>query len=212
MSPTMSARRWISRLALVVAVPTLTATATVVIRRANASRDASDTHYVPRPRLPEGSQVVMLYFGKARCAWSNRPEMPETIEAIKVGLSRRAYANGWSFTAIGVALDWSPRLGLKHLAKFGEFDELATGNSWVNSLAQKYFWGEMAGPASTPEVVVVTRDVARLGKGGIEAGYAASEERLLARKVGVFELRKWVADGLVLPAFGRGSTDSAAAP
>jgi hypothetical protein len=149
--------------------------------------------------VANGEQLVLIYFGKAHCAWSNRPEMPELIETAKLHLATLAAAKGWSFEAMGVALDWSPTDGLAHLSKFGSFDEVAAGFNWANASALRYFADRIPEPTATPQILVLRRTLLKPDFSAGAFTYRAVNERLVLRKVGVFEIHQWVKNDLPVP-------------
>lgn len=154
--------------------------------------------YEPDGGSTAGPQIVMVYFGSSGCAYSNDPALPEQVEAAKVELRQRAAEVGASFSAIGVAVDASVEDGLDHLAGFGLFDEVIVGNRWVNHGALVYAWGELAGRTGTPSIIVAKRVVqvpARDTTSSGEGTYDVSEHQLLARKLGLVEIRRWADNG-----------------
>jgi len=155
--------------------------------------------YSPRHATVAGPQLVMIYFGSAHCGWSNDRAIPGLVERIELTALQRADSLGWSFEAIGVAVDWVPREGLEHLRKTGEFDEVAAGANWANALVMKYFGERQPDPVATPQVLVVRRNVVKPTSAEGTFNYSAHNEQVLVRKLGVFELQRWVEDGVPIP-------------
>jgi hypothetical protein len=155
--------------------------------------------------IPEGEQLVVMYFGQSACVWSNKENLPGAINAIKRELREIATERGWSFMSIGTALDWSLEAGLDHLRKFGPFDEISLGYNWANSSAIKYLSEDTAGLPAIPQVVVVRRKIATVDQGDGAVRYVIEEEHVLARKVGAIEINKWVEETVPLPELGAGS-------
>lgn len=152
----------------------------------------SDGHYVPSGTLGPSEQIVLVYVGSSTCAWSNLPELPGLVRAMKTEFQSRARRQGKAFGALGIARDRLAADGLRHLAKFGVFDEIMAGNSWGNTGIQHFLFGdsELAGPAATPQVFVLSRRLA------YPAGSVSVEdERVLLRKTGFESIREWTADG-----------------
>lgn len=150
--------------------------------------------YIPSSSARDGSEVVLIYIGASTCGWSAVPELPDLINRLKLALLEQARAEGKNFSAMGIARDAIAVDGWRHLQKFGRFDEIATGHSWANVGIQRYLFGEIAGPAATPQVLVVERNISS------EYGHISVEdERLLLRKVGVDQISKWTAAGAPLP-------------
>lgn len=154
----------------------------------------------PRTRPPgESHELVLIYFGSAHCAWAKRPELPRVVDSAKRQLARYAASRGLSFTTIGVALDWSPKEGLEHLAQIGEFDEVSAGSSWSNSIALKFFGKAVFGPASTPEIIILERSIGYPNPATGVFNNETTSERFVARYAGMVELRRWTANGAHLP-------------
>ena len=63
---------------------------------------------------------------------------------------------GIGFTSIGIAADWDPIVGIKHLENIGYFDEVISGNFWYNNGIIKYV-GERGNEASTPQIILTFR-------------------------------------------------------
>ncbi len=154
--------------------------------------------YTPRHTAQTGNQLVMVYFGSSNCARSNGKQLQKDVENIKLGLEEKAVRDGWSFMAVGVAVEWSVPDGIDYLRKFGEFDQVSAGYSWANSLAMKYFWTDIPGIAATPQILVLSRSLTVPERGEIGSFYSVEGERIAARKVGTEEMRQWIENGLPL--------------
>ena len=137
----------------------------------------------------------MVYIGSSSCPWSSVPELPETVDRLKLELQAEAEARGWGFSAIGVARDGVVANGLAHLEKFGDFDEIMSGRSWANIGIGKYVYGAMPGPASTPQLIVVERRL-RMDSGTI----SYVEESVLSRANGRLEMETWGNEGVPVKA------------
>ncbi len=70
--------------------------------------------------------------------------------------------------------------------KFGPFDEVMSGRSWANTGVLKYVFEDLPGPAATPQVVLVERML-----NARDRSYSVAEERVLARAVGLEEIKRW---------------------
>jgi hypothetical protein len=160
--------------------------------RAVQARRAPEPRADYRPTLqrPDSVQLLLVYLGKARCSWSNQPQVPGLVEGAKLALQRQARESGYAFATIGIALDWRPELGLTHLAKLGQFDEIASGGSWNNALALRYVWGEFGGEPATPQIVILRREFSP-SAGELSPSVPVVRERLQARKVGLYEIERW---------------------
>lgn len=148
--------------------------------------------YQPVATVP-GEEIVLVYVGSSKCAWSNAEELPRIVDGLKQELLARARRAEKGFTAIGVAQDAVAANGVNHLLRFGEFDEIIAGRGWANTAIQKYVYGDLPGPAGTPQVLVVARTL------GHETGHViVAEERILTRMVGLNEISEWAAAGAPL--------------
>jgi len=162
------------------------------------ARTAND--YAPAHSLSAGTEVAFVFVGSSTCGWSNVPELPDIIKELKRELSRRAEDLGMSFAAVGVARDLVAADGVRHLAKFGDFDEVMSGRGLANSGVLKYVYGEdSAGPGVTPQVVVVERSLD--DKGG---HMALGADRVVARRAGLDQIKQWVRAGAPTPLWGDG--------
>ncbi len=168
----------------------------------------AETRSFERGKILEGGkQLVMIYLGSSSCAWANRDDVRAAVREVKKLLAERAARTERPFVTIGVSLDWSIEDGLTHLTEIGEFDEIAVGNKWVNLAAIRYIWHDVPGPASTPQIIVVERTVLAPESKDVIAVRDVPTEALLARKVGAFEILRWVDNGAALP-FPRVSDES----
>lgn len=100
----------------------------------------------------------MVYIGSSTCGYSNDSSLPKLMDDAKIKLQRMAIRQGWSFSAIGVSVDWIPEQRVDHLGKFGEFDEIITGRKWEGVVAQFYL-KKMPGINGTPQILVLRRQM-----------------------------------------------------
>lgn len=145
--------------------------------------------YRPVAAVP-GEEIALVYVGSSTCAWSNAEELPAMVQGLKQALLARARQAGRGFSSIGIAQDALVSNGVEHLSRFGKFDEIVAGRGWANSGIQKYVYGDLPGPAGTPQVLVVERSLS------YETGHVVvGGERVLARMVGLTEIAEWAAAG-----------------
>ncbi len=148
----------------------------------------------PVAAMETGPELALIYIGSSTCYWSNVDLLPSLLREIKTQLRERAQSTGYYFASIGIARDRNVESGLRHLRKMGPFDEVMTGRGWLNIGVLKYVFEDLPGPAATPQVLVVKRQLYR----ELEATEIRSEE-ILVRKVGVAEIEAWVQQGMPLP-------------
>ena len=152
--------------------------------------------YQPSYTSKTGTQLVLIYVGSSHCAWANDPRLPQLIKQAEITLQSLARSRGWEFKAVGVAVDWKIDDGLSHLRKLGAFDEISAGDNWGNSLAAHYSGTE---PGSTPEILLVARDVIAPNAASGELSHSIADERVLAREIGVGQLQRWSSNGYPVP-------------
>ncbi|HET8701528.1 MAG TPA: hypothetical protein VFL97_07675 [Nitrococcus sp.] len=143
----------------------------------------------------------MIYFGALHCAWSNQPHADRLLESIKLRLSDVALNRGWTFEAVGVALDWNPDDGIAHLRSLGKFDEIATGYNWANGFAIQYFGDRLPGPKATPQILVVRRTLV-VPDFVHTFNFKTAHESIVARANGVVAIRRWMRAGMPLLSSG----------
>lgn len=154
-----------------------------------------DHSYTPRFDARGGPELALVYIGASRCAAANREDLPETIKQLKLLIQEKAETNNRNFVAIGIARDWIVNAGVKHLKKFGTFDEIMTGRNWLNIGTLKYLYEDIPGLAATPQVLVVDRVV-----DGLEApAYSIRNEVLMVRKTGPKRIQQWLEQGAPMP-------------
>ena len=149
-----------------------------------------------------GDQLMLVYIGRASCAWCRHPDTHTHLATIHHRLAALADSAGWEYSAVGIALDRDAEAGLEHLKTFNVFSAVASGGGWVGLFGSRLLWEQFPGTAATPQVVVLRRRVVRDGGGSSEIVFSVEDERLLARKVGLVEIGGWAQKGMVLPRTG----------
>ncbi len=100
---------------------------------------------------------------------------------------------------IGIAKDSVAEQGIRHLRRFGRFDEIMAGRGWRNAGVLRYIYDDFPGPAATPQVLVLRRTLANnVGQ------WEVLKEEVLVRKVGLMEIRNWVNRGATIPQHSSG--------
>lgn len=148
------------------------------------------TDYVPSARRDSGEELLFIVVGSSGCRWSNTPELVQLVRRAREAVREEAETRGAGFATLGVAQDNGAQLGIEHLEKFGPFDELSVGRGWRNSGLLKYVYGAFPGPAVTPQILVMSRDL--VGDGG---QWEIANETQLLRLTGLAEIRSWVQGG-----------------
>lgn len=157
-----------------------------------------EPRYTPSMKTEAGSELAFIYIGSSGCDPSNWEPLYGMVEELKLLARDRAFDNGRSFTAMGIARDWEVEDGIAHLRKFGRFDEIMTGRNWLNAGLLKYVWEDIPGRAATPQIVVVDRRIVDQQMPDAADGLIR-DERLVIRKVGTEEIQKWLQQGAPIP-------------
>lgn len=159
----------------------------VVTLRFLTTSSVARRHDAARGRVNERSdpdtEIIAVYIGSPTCAFSTSPSVRRYVGDITAALRNKTDALGWRFSTVGVAVAHSVDDGLEHLRRTGEFDEVSAGDNWSNEMAVRLLFGGHTGPPATPQVIVLRR----VTHGPVE-GRVVSEDRVLARKVGLIEL------------------------
>ncbi len=163
------------------------------------SHETRTTQYIPTYVPNNGKELVFVYIGSSTCGFSNDESLPALIERVKVELHRKAQAHGLDFSAVGVAIDWHVPHGIKHLEKFGLFNEIMTGENWQGTGARQHFGGSLSGESSTPQVLAYVRSIQGGGVERSDQYYHESDKHLLARKIGLDGISQWAELGLPMP-------------
>lgn len=137
------------------------------------------------------AEIVLVYIGSSTCAPSNSQEARTLVAAARHSVEAQAGKLGVRLRTIGVAKDASVGAGLAHLSRLKPFDEIATGRGWLNLGILRYIRSEFVGAAATPQVVVTFRNLSHVDGGSS----LIRGEHVLARKVGLEELRGWATTG-----------------
>lgn len=150
--------------------------------------------YVPNARHEPGQELVFVVIGSSSCAWSRLSETANLVREARDSLVARTEASHVTLATVGVAKDNIPERGIRHLRRFGRFDEVMTGRGWRNAGVLRYIYNDFPGPAVTPQVLVIARELARSG-----GQWEIADERVLVRKAGLLEIRRWVNGGSGIP-------------
>lgn len=173
----------------------LTTGATSLKRRAD-DNDRMEFNRLATMRR-SGDHLVLLYVGSARCVWCKNPALPGYLAIIRDSLAAAAARSGFQFSTVGVAVDVLKGEGLEHLAHVANFDQVASGGSWLNEIFSDVIWSTYGAPSATPQILVVTRTVSR--HADVDAvTYTVDREQLVARKSGLRAIQAWVEEGAPL--------------
>lgn len=148
---------------------------------------AQPRHVEVEPQLSSGEELVAIFIASSTCAGIEDPRLPEAVGDAMDYVQTRALIDGARFVKVGVGLDTDVEAASGVLRKFGEFDELHLGGSFLNAAAVHYL-STLHGNVGVPQLVVVRRTVTvRGGLSWVEA------EEVVVRKVGVDDISEWAA-------------------
>ncbi len=88
------------------------------------------------PRTRE--ELLLIYVGASFCQASGDRDLRNAVKAAARVVRQRAEETGADAVTVGVSIDWAVELGSKHLARYGEFDEIIVGRNWFNTGARPY--------------------------------------------------------------------------
>jgi hypothetical protein len=145
------------------------------------SGTGSTTELSPKDsgRVRSGKELLAVFIASSTCGASQLVGLPQAIHHIRRSLPVLAGRDGRRAVLVGVALDHTAKEGLKFLSRFGEFDEIMVGGSWLNSGAVQFLIRDQPGPLAMPQLVLVERDITT-GNQSLQVG----TDRVVARHVG----------------------------
>ena len=106
-----------------------------------------------------GDEVLLVFIGTSTCGWSNLPGLEDAVRNIRVRLRNQVSRAGKTFRTIGIAPEVSASDGIDFLKRFGPFNQILSGASWLNYGAMRYVWEQHPGPASTPQLLIARREL-----------------------------------------------------
>ena len=160
------------------------------------SSTVNPAYYIPEYKAKHDVEILFVYIGSHSCKFSNDEDLPSLIEQAKLITQDLAREHKYEMSTLGAAIDWSVENGLRHLSKFGLFDEIISGRKWQNTAARLFIYENIPGAAATPQLVLVKRKFAPSS-----FGRQIVEEKLLVRKVGKDEIEDWLSIGAPIPGF-----------
>lgn len=169
-------------------------------RQRSAGRAAEALHVDSLMRR-QGSNILLIYIGSARCPWCADPRVPGALKSLHERVRTQAESAGMGFRSVGIAVDLRPEEGLRHLRKVGPmFRELASGGEWQGLAVAPLIWGDSLGRPGTPQVLVVHRRVIQIPSDIAATRTEISDQHVVFRAVGLDQILDWAAAGLHVPA------------
>jgi hypothetical protein len=126
-------------------------------------------------------------------------ELPQAYQRIKLKLQQKVAKYNFGLHTIGLSKDYIVEDELRHLSKYGAFDEIIIGNGWSNSGILKYIYDDLSGETGVPQLLVTKRKFKSINS-GTESSYRGLEfENLLTRKNGPINIMEWSKEDTLLP-------------
>jgi hypothetical protein len=150
-------------------------------------------------RPAPGNELVLVFIASPTCAAATDDSFPSALRAIRDTVTSIAASRGVEAVMLGVGIGGSVRSSLEFLDQFGPWDEVSVGRGWLNTAAVRFIWDTHAGNGGVPQVLVMAR---RFARGPFDNSVLLQHEQLLARKVGLGEIYRWVERGAPIPRVG----------
>jgi hypothetical protein len=145
--------------------------------------------YAPATELPNGKEILVVYFGAQDCGPCHLPEVKDAVRKMKGLVQAQATKAGASTEIIAVANDWDHAQALDFLKDVQPFDQVVIGGNWANLATERFMWRDSTSKPAMPQVMVFERTV----KPGRRITF--TEPVLLRRLVGAKEIPDWVSAG-----------------
>jgi hypothetical protein len=153
--------------------------------------------------LEPTGEVLAVLISSSSCAGNAVDGFDAAVREMKDVLSARADSLGYSFSAIGVAVDWDVETGVRYLLQgvstsgeldFGPWGEIAVGRDWLNSASSLFALERGARWLAVPQVFILERTVIPQ-----ETHVAVTAPRLLLQVSSGDEIVTWAEGGFPVP-------------
>lgn len=145
----------------------------------------------------EGPEIQAVFLASPSCKFCRTAEYASLMNRVLDTLDAREERTGRRISSIFVGISDDQMDAVQLANDLGVFDEIIAGHGWINSGAMRYLWNDLPSEAATPGLVV-TKRIIRIDS--IRGRIETSPETLLLRLVGLDELRRWVTNGMPVPA------------
>ncbi len=144
----------------------------------------------------EGEEIQAILLASPTCKVCQTTEFRRIMASSLADLSARNWGEGRRYSKVFVGLGHDVDEGLALAESISDFDELIVGHGWLNLGAIQYLWGGLPSEASTPNLAITRR---RIEFDENTGRLLPENEELLIRLLGLGEIRRWVANGAVVP-------------
>jgi len=144
----------------------------------NNDKDINKSNY-----LSQGQYIRFVYIGSSGCIYSNNQKTQKLIRGIKSSLNDKISGTKIKLITTGVSYDILSNLGIKHLKKTGQYDELLVGAGPLNLGILNYANEGL----STPKVILFFENY-EIVPYGLSLSNFHNSQRLLGTYTGVSEI------------------------
>lgn len=148
----------------------------------------------PERELPvaAGTNFQLVFVGKSTCSACNDPELPQAIHRIFEETRFQAELSTQPLTTLVVITDPDHQVGIRFAERFEEFDEIALGGGWNNTVLRTVHERSQNGVLATPALYVIRRTVRNRNNG---TGLNFSHDTVLFSVIGAVSIKRF-AQGL----------------
>lgn len=163
-------------------------------------RSAIANAILEAPQGTSFTETVVIYVGSSQCIWAKRPSLRASVQSILDSLQVREARRGGYVTAVGI--DLAPLRGqeLDHLHAVAAFDQFVLGGDVLSRGLSHIADLESADASQTPQIFILTHRAEKVSARGAALVVDVTGSTLLVRKVGLEEIKQWVASGVSVPA------------
>lgn len=144
----------------------------------NNDKDIKKSNY-----LSQGQYIRFVYIGSSGCIYSNNQKTQKLIRGIKSSLNDKISGTKIKLITTGVSYDILSNLGIEHLEKTGQYDELLVGAGPLNLGILNYANEGL----STPKVILYFENY-EVEPYGLSLSNFHNSQRLLGTYTGVSEI------------------------
>ena len=140
----------------------------------------------PESPVGLGGEVVFVFMASSTCQNINDPALKPALDEARTRVQEFAERSGRRFVTSGIALDIDIDAGTRLLDRFGPFDEIHVGRSWVNTAAANYWHPTGHLLSVIPQLLITDREI--IGEYGM---LRIRDERVIARRLGASNIIAW---------------------
>ncbi|MTI89593.1 MAG: hypothetical protein FH748_16685 [Balneolaceae bacterium] len=129
----------------------------IILLAVASCTEKPQTNSKPLNIFPE--EIVIIYSGSSTCPECNNEKLPDVLNELITNFRSLGDSLNYGIRFIGVSNDVAVQPGYKHLNNVANFDEIAVGNGYLNTVLNKYFIQNSKSNLSTatPQILVLKR-------------------------------------------------------